>query len=135
MSGIEFTVDPTPKPEPKVITAETSVPADKVITNDAAPMLEVEQPVKAEVKKVAVLTKNQNRMAQKAMRDPEDPSVLLQGMLGQMPGMTSTLAADMAIGTSQALNNLGASANRIHDLAQRAKRAERPSGRKGFGRR
>lgn len=119
------------------LNAEVDVPADKVLTDDAGPMLEVEKPEtvdKTEIKRVAELSHNQNLMTQRAMKDPDDPSVLLQNMLGTMPGMTNSLSADMAIGTSRALNNLGVTANRMHKLEERAKRQGKPD-RKGRRRR
>jgi hypothetical protein len=100
-----------------------------------APCLEVEMPsVGAPDSELLKVTPNQTAMIQRAKADPGDPTVLLQGLLGQMPGVDSIRAADMAMGTDMALYNLGTKAERMAKLEERAaRRAEREKSGRGRG--
>ena len=62
---------------------------------------------------------NELRMAAQEIEDPDDPMVLLQRELSRLPGRHGAKAADMAFNTDLALNNLGVTAKRMHDLEQR----------------
>ena len=143
---IEFTVEPnapepTP-PAPKPINAETTVTPDKVLVDEAAPSvpsLEVDLPeVREPESELVNLTQNQQIMTQRAMAPGghDDPAVLLQGLLSQMPGVDNSLAADMTVGTDMALYNLSAKAKRMHNLDERKrKHDERGTSKRGRRRR
>jgi hypothetical protein len=165
MSGIEFTVGEPPKPEPsdaeKLVT--TPVPlgpsprglgvidgqtvadraaakVEQVLLDEMAPALEIQMPeIGAPQSELLQATPNQTAMTNRAKVDPGDPTVLLQGLLGQLPGVDGIRAADMAMGTDLALHNLGAKAERMAMLEEReAKRIARErmgGGRKGRRRR
>lgn len=128
MAEIEFFVpddNATPKPVAKALEGEASDLDDAV-----APALEVTLPEVEEVddpsKVMPMLpSRNEVMMASRALADPDDPTVLLQGMLGQMPGVYAGRAADMAVNADIALNNLGVKAKRLAKLAERAERAKK----------
>lgn len=111
MGGIEFFV-----PEPGDAPAESKEIESEEASLDAAlrppPQLEVQLPSKPAPSAEAL------NMATRAVEDPEDPMVLLQRELGRLPGRGAK-AADMAFRTDIALNNLGVTARRMHDLEQR----------------
>jgi hypothetical protein len=119
---LEFFVpepDETPKVPPKV---------DKAIEGDAAQLdaaLEITIPppqLEVEVPQKILPSQNEVRMASRALDDPDAQSVLLQGMLGKLPGVNSGRAADMAFNADMALNNLGVRAKRMADLERRKER-------------
>lgn len=128
MAEIEFFVpddNAAPKPVAKALEGEASD-----LENAVAPALEIELPEVEEPEdpsKVMPMlpTRNEVMMASRALADPDDPTVLLQGMLGQMPGVYAGRAADMAVNTDIALNNLGVKAKRMAKLAERAERAKK----------
>ena len=132
--SIEFFSQPRkrPAPEPQEQPAEAAqspaeAPAEPVVEAESKTLekavLEVDVP---QTKGVAEPTKAEIQMTKRATADPGDPSVLLQGMLGNLPGVDGTRAAGMALNADVALHNLGVKARRQIDLARRAERAAKP---------
>lgn len=115
MAGLEFFV-PDPDEAPKALAKEVGGEAKQLESSLAPPQVEVELPKKPEP------SRNETRMAMRAVEDPDDPSVLLQGMLGHLPNVGAGRAADMAFNADLALNNLGVRAKRMADLERRKER-------------
>ena len=118
MSEIEFFV-PDPEEQPKAPAKEVEGDAAQLDAALSPPQLEVELPRRPEP------SGNDIRMAARAIEDPDDPMVLLQRELGKLPANKGR-AADMAMRTDMALNNLGVTARRMADLERRKeKRAKK----------
>jgi len=126
MSGLEFYV-PDPNEKPAEVAKEVNGEADALGAALGPPQLEVELPqVRKPDKPDSIIpSKNVVHMASRALEDPNDPSVLLQGMLGRLPGVNANRAADMAFNADMALNNLGVRAERMAELERRRERREK----------
>lgn len=124
----------TPKPVEKSDDESAEAPNPKLATEEQAlqraviPTLEVDLPTKKKEKLIEA-SRAQVQMTKRAVANPDDPSVLLQGLFGEM-GIDDERSADMALSADTALHNLGVEAKRQDRLAQRAERRKTEGGGK-----
>jgi hypothetical protein len=114
------------KPEEDQPTKAVSSPAEPAPPKKKKPAPALEIDIGETKKLIAEVTQAETQMIARAQADPEDPSVLLQGLLGNLPGVDAARSADMALNTDIALHNLGVKAKRMHRTEAREERRQTP---------